>query len=73
MAMLKVFASLNPLPLIEMTEGFIDSMHFVFSLVMWLPVVSMLVILLFLSGEEHLNRMNRVRITAEAGEAVEVK
>ncbi len=73
MAMLKVFASLNPLPLIEMTEGFVDSMHFVFSLVMWLPVVSMLVILLFLSGEEHLNRMNRIRITAEAVEAVEVK
>jgi EmrB/QacA subfamily drug resistance transporter len=72
MAMLKVFANLNPLPLIEMTEGFIDSMHFVFSLVMWLPVISMLVILFFLSGEEHLNRMNKVRITAEAAEASEV-
>ncbi|WP_456370229.1 DHA2 family efflux MFS transporter permease subunit [Geoglobus sp.] len=58
MALLRVLAVKgNPLPLIAMVEGFMDSMHFLFSVMMWLPVLSMLVILLFLSGEEHLRRV----------------
>jgi len=65
MAMLKSFASFNPLPLVEMVDGFIDSMHFVFSLVVWLPILSMLIILLFLSGEEHLKRMRIAKAMTE--------
>ena len=60
MAMLRLIAKLGiPQPLIGMTEGFIDSLHYVFSIVMIFPILSMLVILLFLSGEEHLRKANR--------------
>ncbi|AKG91376.1 drug resistance transporter, EmrB/QacA subfamily [Geoglobus ahangari] len=58
MALLRVLALKgNPLPLVAMVESFMDSMHYLFSVMMWLPLLSMLVILLFLSGEEHLRRM----------------
>ncbi|ADB57602.1 MFS transporter [Archaeoglobus profundus] len=57
MAILTLLAKFNPLPLIGMVEGFIDSMHFVFSTMMWLPLASSLIIAIFLRGEEHLRRM----------------
>ena len=41
----------TPLPLLAMVQGFIDSMHYVFSLVVWLPVLSSLIIYLFLSSK----------------------
>jgi EmrB/QacA subfamily drug resistance transporter len=47
----------NPAPLIEMVEGFMDSFKFVFSIMLWLPVLASLVIFVFLSSEEHLNSM----------------
>ncbi len=59
MMLLRTFARVNPAPLVGMVEGFIDSMHYVFSIVMWLPLLSSLVVLLFLKGEEHLKRMRR--------------
>lgn len=59
MAILRVAAKYNTLPLIGMTEEFIDSMHYVFSIVTWFPILSLLIILLFLSSEEHLKRMRR--------------
>jgi EmrB/QacA subfamily drug resistance transporter len=56
MNMLKILAKTgSPLPLIAMVKGFTDSMHYVFSLVVWLPVISSAIIFLFLRGEEHLN------------------
>ncbi len=58
MAMLTMFARFNPLPLIGMVEGFVDSIHFVFSAMMLFPVVSSLIIAIFLRGEEHLRRMS---------------
>jgi EmrB/QacA subfamily drug resistance transporter len=58
MSLLKLLAEHgNPLPLMEMTEAFIKSMHYVFLTVIWLPLLSLLVILVFLSGEEHLEKM----------------
>ncbi len=63
MTILKISAITgNPAPLIGMVEGFMDSMHYLFSIMMWLPVLSMLVVLLFLSGEEHLERMKRMSL-----------
>jgi len=54
MSILISLATFNPLPLIGMVEGFVDSMHFVFSTMMWLPLISSLIIAIFLRGEEHL-------------------
>ena len=54
MSILISLAKFNPLPLIGMVEGFVDSMHFVFSTMMWLPLVSSFIIAIFLRGEEHL-------------------
>ncbi len=51
MEMLKVFARRNPLPLIAMVKGFVDSMHYVFSLVVWLPLLSSAIIYLFLDSQ----------------------
>ncbi len=48
MRMLEILAKKSPLPLIAMVQGFMDSMHYVFSLVVWLPLLSSLVILLLL-------------------------
>ncbi len=63
MNLLKIFSIMgNPAPLIGMVEGFMDSMHYLFSVMMWLPVLSMLVVLLFLSGEEHLRRMRYMSV-----------
>ncbi|NOY11991.1 MAG: MFS transporter [Archaeoglobi archaeon] len=63
MALLRVLALKgNPLPLVAMVESFMDSMHYLFSVMMWLPLLSMLVILLFLSGEEHLRRMRALAV-----------
>ena len=56
MSMLVSLAKFNPLPLIGMVEGFVDTMHFVFSTMMWLPLISSLIIAIFLRGEEHLKR-----------------
>lgn len=47
----------NPAPLIGMVEGFMDSFKFVFSIMLWFPVLASLVIFVFLSSEEHLNSM----------------
>ncbi len=59
-AMMKLFAvKVSPLPLVGLFEGFIDSMHFVFSIMMWLPVVSSILIAVFLRGEEHLKALRR--------------
>ncbi len=56
MNMLKMLArTKTPLPLIAMVRGFVDSMHYVFSLVVWLPLLSSVIILLFLRGKEHLS------------------
>lgn len=54
MSILISLAKYNPLPLVGMVEGFVDSMHFVFSTMMWLPLVSSFIIAIFLRGEEHL-------------------
>ncbi len=54
MSMLISLAKFNPLPLIGMVEGFVDSIHFVFSIMMWLPLISSLIIAIFLKGDEHL-------------------
>ncbi len=52
MRMLELLArTKTPLPLLAMVQGFIDSMHYVFSLVVWLPVLSSLIIYLFLSSK----------------------
>ncbi len=57
MAILRILAPRNPLPLLSMTAGFMDSMRYVFSIVMWFPLLSSLLIFLFLSGEEHLRKI----------------
>uniref|UniRef100_A0A7J3TIS9 DHA2 family efflux MFS transporter permease subunit n=1 Tax=Geoglobus ahangari TaxID=113653 RepID=A0A7J3TIS9_9EURY len=57
MSFLRLIAKFNPVPLIGMTEGFMDSMHYTFSVFMWFPLLSSLIILLFLKGEEHLRKM----------------
>lgn len=58
MGILKFLAIIgNPVPLVLMSESFIESLHYVFQSVLWLPAVSLVIILLFLSGEEHLKRM----------------
>lgn len=58
MKMLSTLAYLgNPAPLLEMVEGFMDSFRFVFSTMLWLPVLASLIIFLFLSSEEHLSRL----------------
>ncbi len=46
MNLLKVMTKSNPLPLISLVSGFVDSMHYVFSIVVWLPIVSSIMILL---------------------------
>ncbi len=52
MKMLEIMArTKTPLPLIAMVQGFVDSMHYVFSLVVWLPVLSSLIIYVFLRSE----------------------
>lgn len=45
----------NPAPLIGMVEGFMDSFSFVFSIMLWFPIFASLLVMLFLSGEEHLS------------------
>jgi|GEM_PF-5236628 len=62
MLVLVSIARFNPLPLIGMVEGFIDSIHFVFSVMMWLPIVSSIIIATFLSGEEHLRRLRGMHL-----------
>ncbi len=55
--MLKILAAAgNPYPLELMVDAFMKSIHFVFMSVIWLPLVS-LVLILLLSGEEHLKSM----------------
>ncbi len=48
MNLLKIMAKNNPLPFISLVNGFVDSMHYVFSLVVWLPILSSLIIFLFI-------------------------
>ncbi len=62
MNLLRILSKSNPMPLIGMIEGFIDSMHYVFSIVMWFPFISSIIIVLFLSSEEHLRMMRQVRL-----------
>ncbi|MEM0203673.1 MAG: DHA2 family efflux MFS transporter permease subunit [Archaeoglobaceae archaeon] len=58
---MKVLASIaiigNPAPLVEMVEGFMDSLSFVFSTMLWFPIITSLITFVFLSGEEHLNSL----------------
>lgn len=61
-SILKALAKFNPLPLVGMVEGFVDSMHFVFSTMMWLLLTSSLIIAIFLRGEEHLRKVRMVQI-----------
>jgi len=57
MMMLITYAKLkSPLPLIEMVDGFVESMHFVFSTMLVFPLLTSAIILLFLQGKEHLKR-----------------
>jgi len=44
----------NPAPLVEMVDGFVDSMHFVFNTMIIFPILASLIILLFLRGSEHI-------------------
>jgi EmrB/QacA subfamily drug resistance transporter len=52
----------NPLPLMEMVEGFVDSMHFVFSVMIIFPLLTSLVIVLFLRGREHIEKVRAARM-----------
>ncbi len=62
MRVLIALSKFNPLPLLGMVEGFMDSVHFVFSTMLWLPLLSSFIIAFFLSGKEHLRRMKASRI-----------
>ncbi len=58
MGMLKLLAVMgNPAPLVAMSDSFIESLHYLFNSVLWLPLVSLVIVVLFLSGEEHLRRV----------------
>ncbi|WP_457550443.1 MFS transporter [Archaeoglobus sp.] len=56
MKVLIAISKFNPLPLIGMVEGFVDSIHYVFSVMMYLPLISSLIVFLFLRGGEHLKK-----------------
>ncbi|WP_456329042.1 MFS transporter [Archaeoglobus sp.] len=51
----------NPAPLVEMVEGFVDSMHFVFNTMIIFPILTSLIILLFLRGSEHVRAAKAAR------------
>jgi len=50
----------NSYPLVSMVEGFMDSFRFVFSITLWLPVLASLIILFFVSGEEHMRSVVKI-------------
>ncbi len=58
MGMLKMLALFGkPAPLVVMSDSFMESLHYLFTSVLWLPILSLVIVVLFLSGEEHLRRM----------------
>ncbi|MDI3497426.1 DHA2 family efflux MFS transporter permease subunit [Archaeoglobus sp.] len=61
MKILIEYAKYNPAPLVEMVEGFVDSMHFVFSTMIVFPILTSLIIALFLHGDEHVRRARAAR------------
>lgn len=63
MMMFKFIAYIGfPAPLSAMIEAFMESLHHVFVISTVMPLASLIVILFFLSGEEHLRRMRAGRM-----------
>ena len=71
MMMLKMLASYGNPSLYMVVDAFIESLHRVFLTATILPFLGLLVILFFLSGEEHMRRMRAGRMVRER--AVEVE